>query len=115
MKQGDAKSLLIQLDGISKYDVESIKVIFKQDRCNSADILKSATYKADGTGGAVLTGEVLKVFFSIEDTFLFIHGRQFYADYQVKLKGTDEMLSVETTGIFMRDSLFNEEEALADD
>lgn len=115
MKQGDSKTMLISMEGIGKYNVESVRVIFKQERCQSADIIKSATYKKDGTGDAELVGEVLKVFWSIEDTYKFSTGRKFYADYQVKLVGTEDMPSVETTELFMRDSLFSSEEALADD
>lgn len=108
MKQGDAKTMLIQMDGIEKYDIESITVIFKQEDKQDAPVIKSATYRKDGTGDAELEGNLLKVWWSVEDTYLFANDEMFYADYQIHLVDVSEMPSVEMTAIRMNKTLFEQ-------
>lgn len=112
MKQGDAKTMAIVLDGLEKYDVESIRIIFKQHEKQDAEILKEAIWNSEGTGNMERVGNVLKIFWSIEDTFLFENNRTFYADYQIKLHNSDDMPSVYYTPIEMNNTIFSEEEAL---
>lgn len=112
MKQGDSKTMAIVLDGLDKYNVESIRIIFKQEATQEAEILKEGTWKADGTGDIERVENVLKIFWSIEDTFKFKQNQYFYADYHIKLADSNEMPSVEQTVIKMNDTLFSQEEAL---
>lgn len=108
MKQGDAKTMLIQLIGIEEYDIDSITVIFKQEEKQDAPVIKSATYKKDGTGDAELEGDLLKVWWSVEDTYKFANGEIFYADYQIHLVDVAEMPSVEMTAVRMNKTLFEQ-------
>lgn len=112
MKQGDAKTMAIVLDGLDNYDVESIRIIFKQYEKQDAAILKEATWNSDGSGNMERVGNVLKIFWSMEDTFLFKSNQTFFADYQIKLHNSNEMPSVDQTAIKMTNTIFSEEEAL---
>lgn len=113
MKQGDAKYMAIALDGLDVYDVESVRIIFKQGEYQTDEILKEAIWKADEEGSTMeRTGNVFRIFWSMEDTYLFHDGNFFYADYQIKLKNSNEMPSVARSRIKMSSTLFSEEEAL---
>lgn len=112
IKQGDAKYMAIHLDGLERYDVESIRVIFKAHESQQAEILKESIWTADGNGDIERVGNVLRIFWTIEDTYLFCDGSTFYADYQIKLKNSAEMPSVTHSKIKMTSSLFSEVEAM---
>lgn len=116
MQQADAKLMPILLKGIDKFqDVEKIRVIFKQSKSQEAEILKEAVWNADGTGNATYADGVLTVSWSIEDTYLFKPEQYFYAGFQIMLADSVEMPSVKPLELFMCESLFSEEEALAND
>lgn len=115
MQQADAKTMAILLKGIEEYDVEKIRVIFKQENSQEAQILKEAYWSKDGTGSAKLTENVLTVKWSIEDTFLFKAEEYFYIGFQIFVEGREDMPSVKTKEVYMSDSLFSESEALEND
>lgn len=115
MQQADAKTMAILLKGIEEYDVEKIRVIFKQENRQDAPILKEEYWSADGSGTAGFTGQVLTVKWSIEDTFLFEQDKYFYIGFQIFVEGREDMPSVKTKEVYMSDSLFSESEALEND
>lgn len=109
MKQGDAKTMAIVMDGLDDYNVDAIRIIFKQEPTQEAEILKEGTWKADGTGDIEKVDNVLKIFWSVDDTYKFKQNQYFYADYQIKLSDADDMPSVEQTAIKMDNTLFAKE------
>lgn len=115
MQQADAKIMAIMLKGIEKYNARKIRVIFKQDNRQDAPILKEEYWDAEGTGAAELTGNVLTVKWSIEDTYKFKQDQYFYIGFQIFLLDSEEMPSVKTKEIYMSESLFSKEEALQND
>lgn len=116
MQQADAKLMPILLKGLEKFqDVETIRVIFKQSKSQEAAIIKESVWHADGTGDATYSDGVLTVSWSIEDTYLFKPEQYFYAGFQIVLADSVEMPSVKPLELFMCESLFSKEEALAND
>ena len=116
MQQADAKLMPIHLKGIERFsDVSKIRVIFKQNKSQDADIIKEATWSADGTGNATYADGVLTVSWSIEDTYLFKPDQYFYTGFQIMLAGSVEMPSVKPLELYMSESLFSEEEAGGND
>lgn len=115
MKQGNSDLMAILLEGLEKYQVDEIKVFFKQTNSQEAEAIKEARYKSDGTGDCELkNSNVLLIPWTIEETYKFKNGEQFFVDFQI-FAAEGVMPKVGPIQITMDDTLLSKEEALAHD
>lgn len=106
----------ISLDGIDLTDVESIEIMFKQERSPAAKPLKTALWRADGTGSATTDPETengILVPWTMEETYYFAPEREFYLHARIWLVGTTMNPPVPILPLTMDMSLFARDEVVS--
>lgn len=108
-KHGIKEYQAIELRGVEKlWDyLDRIEIRYSQER--SGKPLKTAVWKADGSGDCLREGDLLLVLWERDDTYLFQDRRSYFVDIRPTLvNGTD--VQVRPVQVEMNWSLFQKEE-----
>lgn len=89
-------------------DVRQIDFIFKQQNNKNSEALKTSTYKADGTGDAILQGDFILVPWTKHETYKFYPGEEFYMDTLITLSNSADNPETPIVSMRMEKSLFKD-------
>lgn len=112
IQQGTKFYMPIKVTGISLDDVAKIEFLFKQSNFLNAEPLKSALWDSENeTSEAFRTedssgNDVIAIPWSMEETYLFRSGSQFYLHARIHPKDTDCNPPVRIVPIVMDRTLF---------
>ena len=109
MKQGINIHMPVRFDGIDLADVAQIEFTFKKTNCRNAEAVKTAVWKADGTGDCVRkpeTDDIILVPWTRAETYLFCGS--FFMDTRITLNGSTDNPPTNIVALEMGATLFEE-------
>lgn len=105
MKQGLRFHMPIEFD-IDLDGVEKIEFIFKKEKDQKANAIKTAVYPDNATRKG--TENIILIPWSQEETYRFSSGKSFYLDTRITLNDTDNQPETNIVGMIMNPTLFGE-------
>ena len=114
MKQGINIHMPVRFTDIDLEDVQQIEFVFKKINSASAEAIKTARWKSDGTGDAETkpnTTNVVLVPWTRSETYLFPENKFFYMDTRITMIGSTDNPPTNIVAMRMHPTLFEEGDA----